>query len=227
MALNSAIMAGSRSTTPADTRRPARPDTSGSGSWISHWWAGAVKAGQGQQHATLHPATTTQHDDYVDGTPVVPGGDEHRIVLGVVNVLAARVRTRLRTVRLWPSRRLKRPVRDRHEISSCRFRGSKLPLPRWQPEPEQSGRYSQHASPVLQGIEVADRSAGLNPADLGLSEAQPLAKQGLRDTAGALLVPKECNGPPLPMIQRPQILSRLLLMDTPMLSLAYRMRIFP
>lgn len=39
---------------------------------------------------------------------------------------------------------------------------------------------------MLQSIEVADRRAGLKPADLGLPKAQPLAEEGLRDAARAI-----------------------------------------
>jgi hypothetical protein len=49
--------------------------------------SGQCRTGQEQEASALHPTTTAQHDDGFDGTPVVPGGDEHWIVLGIIGVL--------------------------------------------------------------------------------------------------------------------------------------------
>jgi hypothetical protein len=46
--------------------------------------SGQRHAGEGQEPPTLHPAiTTAQHSCRFDGTPVVPGSAEHRVVLGI------------------------------------------------------------------------------------------------------------------------------------------------
>jgi hypothetical protein len=56
------------------------------------------RTGQDQEHSALHRVTTAQHDNRIDGTPVVPRSDEYQLVFGIGRVLATRLYTRLYTV---------------------------------------------------------------------------------------------------------------------------------
>ena len=48
-------------------------------------------AGQELEFSTLHPITTAQQDDCIDGTPVASRGDEHGIVIKIVLRLLSRI----------------------------------------------------------------------------------------------------------------------------------------
>ena len=52
---------------------------------------GQGHAGQEQDVSTLHPGTSAQQDCRLDGTPMVPGCNEHRVALGVVEGILRRV----------------------------------------------------------------------------------------------------------------------------------------
>lgn len=71
-------------------------------------------------------------------------------------------------------------------MASRWFRGNELMLLVRELEPQQLCRNPQYPSPIHQRIQAADRRSGLNPADLGLSQAQPLTEQSLRDAVGAV-----------------------------------------
>lgn len=93
--------------------------------------------------------------DCIDGTPMVPGGDEHRIGFGIVSRLPAGVSAKPRTVCLLPRWQGDWPVRaGRLVIVLCRFGDSQPCLVFRHPEPQPLWWDPQYPGPVLQRIQV-------------------------------------------------------------------------